>query len=63
MPQPFVVIVPHQLGKQAARDKLERRFNRIRTEVVAHTTSVDSSWSGDQLNFPVQAVGQKLLAR
>jgi hypothetical protein len=63
MPQPFVVIVPHQLGRQAARDRLERGFNRIRSEVAAHTTSMDSSWSGDQLNFSVRAIGQRITGK
>ena len=32
MPQPFVVIVPHQLGRQAAKDRLARGLDHIRSE-------------------------------
>jgi hypothetical protein len=58
MPQAFIVIVPHQLGRQAARDRLERGLNRIRSEVEAHATAVESDWVDDRLTFSVRAMGQ-----
>jgi hypothetical protein len=58
MPQPFVVIVPHQLGRQAARDRLERGLDRIRSELAAYATAVESGWVDDQLTFSVRAMGQ-----
>jgi hypothetical protein len=58
MPKPVVVIVPHRLGRQAARDRLERGLHRIRAEVAAYATAVESDWVDDRLTFSARAVGQ-----
>lgn len=63
MRQPFDVIVPHQLGKQTARDRLERGLSRIRSEVAVYASSVNSDWSDDQLDFSVRAMGYTLTGR
>jgi Putative polyhydroxyalkanoic acid system protein (PHA_gran_rgn) len=63
MPQPFVVIVPHQLGRRAARDRLERGLDRIRSEVAAFATVVESNWIGDRLTFLVRSIGQTIGGR
>ena len=39
--QPLVVVVPHRLGRQAARDRLESGLTRIRSEVAAYAASDD----------------------
>ena len=56
--QPLVVVVPHRLGRQAARDRLESGLTRIRSEVAAYAASVDSHWSNDHLVFSVRALGR-----
>jgi hypothetical protein len=58
MRQPFVVMVPHRLGRQAARDRLERGLDRIRSEIAAYAAAVESDWVDDRLTFSVRAVGQ-----
>jgi hypothetical protein len=63
MPQPFVVIVPHQLGRQAAKHRLDRGLDRIRSEVTAYATAVESEWVGDRLTFSVHAMGQAIGGR
>jgi len=63
MPEPFVVIVPHQLGRRAARDRLERELDRIDSEIAAFATVIESNWVGDRLTFLVRSVGQTIGGR
>src|SRR5690242_10190978 len=63
MPQPFVVIVPHQLGRRAAKERLDRGLGRIRSEVASYATAVQSEWVDDRLTFSVCAMGQTIGSR
>jgi hypothetical protein len=59
MAEPLVVIVPHRLGKQAAKERLQRGLTQIREGLTrAGAASVEEAWSGDEMSFRVAALGQ-----
>lgn len=59
MAEPLVVIVPHRLGKRAARERLQGRLGEIRSGLARlGVASIEESWSGDEMSFRVAALGQ-----
>jgi Putative polyhydroxyalkanoic acid system protein (PHA_gran_rgn) len=58
MSKPFIVSIPHQLGKDEAVRRLKTGFGGVRTN-YGHLFSVDDEvWTGDTLQFRVSAIGQ-----
>jgi hypothetical protein len=62
MSQPHVVDIPHKLGQQEARRRIERGVGRI-ADHVPGGAQAESSWEGDRLNLKVTAMGQAVSAR
>ena len=62
MSQPHVVDIPHKLGQQEARRRIERGVGRI-ADHVPGGAQAESSWEGDRLNLKVTAMGQSVTAR
>jgi putative polyhydroxyalkanoate system protein len=60
MSKPLVVSIPHQLGKDEARRRLETGFGSLKTQFGQHLTSVEDTWSGDRMDFKVAAMGQQV---
>lgn len=59
MAEPLVVIVPHRLGKEAAKDRLRRGMDEIRDSLGrVGAGAVEAGWSGDEMRFRVAALGQ-----
>lgn len=59
MSQPIEVDLPHQLGKDAAKRKIEGGFGKIADFVPGgHVT--EHRWAGDTLNFVVEGMGQRV---
>ncbi|MGB3867484.1 MAG: polyhydroxyalkanoic acid system family protein [Xanthobacteraceae bacterium] len=57
MSAPLIVSIPHRLGRDEARRRLQSGLSRA----TAHVTvlSVDEErWDGDRMNFRVRALGQ-----
>ena len=50
-------------GSKAAKDRLKRGLDRIRSEVTAYATAVESEWTDDRLTFSVGAMGQMIGGR
>jgi hypothetical protein len=61
--KPFVAIVPHQIGRDAARQRIQGGLARIRTEVAVFATIVEEQWRDDRLEFRLRLVGQHLTGR
>lgn len=61
--KPFVAVIPHQLGRQAARQRIEDGLARIRSEVAMFATVVEDHWLGDRLQFRLRLLGQSLTGR
>jgi Putative polyhydroxyalkanoic acid system protein (PHA_gran_rgn) len=58
MSKPFIVSIPHQLGKDEAVRRLKTGLGGVRTN-YGHLFSIDQEvWTGDSLQFRVSAIGQ-----
>jgi hypothetical protein len=57
MPSPLVVSIPHQLGREEARRRLQSGLTRAAASVPVLKVD-EERWSGDRLIFRVRALGQ-----
>jgi Putative polyhydroxyalkanoic acid system protein (PHA_gran_rgn) len=58
MSKPFIVSIPHQLGKDEAVRRLKSGLGSVRAN-YGHLFSIDQEvWTGDTLQFRVSAIGQ-----
>lgn len=58
MSAPFVVSIPHRLGRQEAARRLKSGFTRAKSDFARFISIDDESWDGDRLSFRVRAMGQ-----
>ena len=63
MSQPLIVSIPHRLGKQEAKRRLDRGIRRLRPELGALVSGLDYGWDGDSLNFNASAMWQTITGR
>jgi hypothetical protein len=66
MGRPVRVNLPHSLGKDEARKRIEQGFGRMRQQMtggLAGMLAFQESWEGDRLNFEASSLGQKLTGR
>jgi hypothetical protein len=60
------VTIPHALGKDEARRRIEQGFGRLRQQMtsgVGAMLAFDERWEGDRLHFEASGLGQKLTGR
>jgi hypothetical protein len=67
MSRPVSVTIPHNLGKDEARRRIEEGFGRMRQQMTgggmgAMLTFTDR-WEGDRLHFEGGGLGQKMTGR
>jgi putative polyhydroxyalkanoate system protein len=62
MSNPLTVDLPHQLGAEEARRRIERNVGRL-TDHIPGGAQVSSRWTGDRLDLDVAAMGQQVAAR
>ena len=60
MPQPVVITIPHQLGKEEATRRLQNGLGRLRTSFGTSVAALDETWSGDHLDFRWGVLGQSV---
>jgi hypothetical protein len=60
MSKPVVVSIPHHLGKDEARRRLETGFAGLQRQFSTQVASLDQRWSGDRMDFKVGAMGQTI---
>jgi len=58
MPEPLTVSISHRLGRDRAKQRLERGLGQIRTQLAPFTEGLDYRWDGYRLNFNVAAMRQ-----
>jgi Putative polyhydroxyalkanoic acid system protein (PHA_gran_rgn) len=63
MSRPLVVSIPHRLGRQEAKRRLDSGISRIRPELGSLVNALDYSWNGDNLNFQAAAMWQTITGR
>ena len=62
-PQPLVVSIPHRLGRQEAKRRVDAGVSRLGPELGAVVGSLDYSWNADTLNFRAAAIWQTITGR
>ena len=62
MPHPIKVDLPHKLGRDEARRRIANNVHKLQ-EHIPGGAAVDWSWSGDDLNLAIQAMGQAVNAK
>src|SRR3974390_155333 len=63
MSQPLIVSIPHRLGREEARRRLESGISRIRAELAGLLSTFDYRWDSDTLNFTAVAMWQTIIGR
>ena len=63
MSKPVVVDVPHELGREEARRRLQSGFGRIREQIGGKAVNFQERWEGERLHFEAGALGQKVTGR
>jgi hypothetical protein len=59
MTTPLTVDLPHKLGAEEARRRIERNVGRL-SEHIPGGAEVSSRWNGDRLDLDVGAMGQQI---
>ena len=59
MSHPIEVDLPHKLGKDEARRRIANNIHRLEEHIPGGAT-VESGWSGDQLNLKINALGDSV---
>ena len=60
MNKPIVVDLPHRLGAEEAKARMQRGIGKLKEHIPGGNAEVQSSWQGDRLNLRVQAMGQEV---
>ena len=60
MSKPVVVTIPHQLGKEEARRRLESGVGRLREQFGDKLGQIEDTWAGDHADFRVTVLGQSV---
>jgi hypothetical protein len=66
MAQSISVRIPHALGQQEARRRIEEGFGRMRTQMTGGMSamlSFQERWEGNRLHFEAGGLGQKMIGR
>ena len=63
MSKPIVVNLPHDLGRDEARRRLQTGFGRIREQIAGQALHFEERWEGERLHFNAGALGQKISGR
>jgi hypothetical protein len=70
MSRPVTVTIPHTLGKDEARRRIETGFGQLRQHltggvpgILGKMLSFQESWDGNRLNFEGSGLGQKMTGR
>lgn len=62
MTTPLTVDLPHKLGAEEARRRIERNVGKL-TDHIPGGAQVGSRWTGDRLDLDIGAMGQQVAAR
>ncbi len=64
MSKPLTVEIPHDLGRDEARRRVEHGFERLQQQFGSGGMGkLEKRWSGDQLSFQAQVLGQAVSGR
>jgi hypothetical protein len=61
--QPLIVSVPHRLGREEAKRRIDTGIARAGPELGAFVNSLDYHWQADTLHVSAQAMWQTITGR
>ena len=61
MSNPMIVDLPHKLGAEEARRRIERNVGKL-TDHIPGGAQVGSRWTGNRLDLDIGAMGQQVAA-
>lgn len=60
MNQPIVINLPHNLGAEEAKRRMQGGIGRLKDHIPGGAADVRSSWEGDRMHLDVRALGQEV---
>ena len=60
MTEPLTIDVPHSLGLDGARSRIEGGFHKVTDALGGKGVTIEQNWQGDQMAFTAQAMGQSI---
>ncbi len=64
MGRPVTVSIPHQLGREEARKRVEASLDQFKAQLgSAGIGKIQHAWAQDQLSFHAKALGQNITGR
>ncbi len=58
MSRPLTVTIPHSLGREAARRRIEDGISQLRSTYAGQFSVLDETWTHDRLDFRISALKQ-----
>ena len=58
MDKPITVDLPHSLGAEEAKRRMQRGIGKLAGHIPGGSADVQSSWEGDRMKLRVEAMGQ-----
>ena len=59
MAETITIDVPHRLGRDGARARIEGGFDRV-GGAIGQNVTIEQSWAGDTMTFAARAMGQSV---
>ena len=63
MAETVKVDIPHKLTRQAARERINEGFGRLRQDMLGGMVKFEDVWTGDRLDFRARVMGQSVTGR
>ncbi|MEL6502955.1 MAG: polyhydroxyalkanoic acid system family protein [Pseudomonadota bacterium] len=63
MSEKITVNIPHKLGKDAARSRIENGFAKVQEQIAGKAVEVEQSWTNDRMDFAAGMMGQSVKGR
>lgn len=63
MERPIEVELPHRLGREEARRRIEANVHKLADHIPGGASHVEHHWSGDDLHLQIHAMGQAVDAQ
>lgn len=62
MSEPITVDIPHKLGREVARARIDGGIGKL-ADMVPGGGTVEHAWAGDVMTFTLAVMGQKVVSR
>ena len=61
MSKPVVINLPHNLGADEARRRMQNGIGGLKDHIPGGAAEVESRWDGDRMHLAVRAMGQEVV--